>query len=179
MIDLKAYRDSVGVLARLNSDFVFHNNTAEHAAIVMEAIIRHAKERVRIFEDELCGDLLDKNELLLDSIEEKVGRRMRVDIVLQKNLGNRGKNERVTRLLSIADANPDYLVVRTASPAFVKSITEINGSLSFVSVGDKSSFRLENAAVPRKALCSFKGPVVAGLIAKKFDAQFSSCPAYV
>ncbi len=179
MIDLQAYRNSVDVLARLNSDFVFHNNTAEHAAIVMEAIIRHAKERVRIFENELCGDLLDNNELLLDSIEEKVQHRKRVEIVLQKNLGSHGTNKRATRLLNIAADNPDYLVVRTASPAFVKSITEINGTLSFVSVGDRSSFRLENAAIPRKALCAFRGPKVARLIAEKFDAQFSSCQAYV
>jgi phosphatidylserine/phosphatidylglycerophosphate/cardiolipin synthase-like enzyme len=176
------YKTALDVLAEQDSDFVFPNESSDHAALVMEAIISHSKEKVRIFEAELSGDLLNKNENLLAAIDNQVRSGVAIHIVLQDSREHSPDDANISHLKHLFKTYgaSGSMVVKKASNSFVSSMTSITGKLSYVTTGDCKSFRLEAAGSGRKAMCSFNRPNIIkslGLIGK-FDAELNTCDDY-
>ncbi|MBX2978553.1 MAG: hypothetical protein KF905_04590 [Flavobacteriales bacterium] len=171
------YKAALSLLAEKNSDFIFHNKNEDHAALVIEQIVRTAKDEIRIFEELLCGDLMDKNDDLLRALKDKLSSGKRVRIVI-KNGHINSSSSGVNELKKIAEKYTSLLEVKRASNDFIDSIKKINGGLVYVAVGDESSFRLEDASKPREAICSFNYPSVATVIKKYFDEKYGTCSSY-
>jgi hypothetical protein len=168
------YSRAIERLAFADSNFIFPNSNPEHASIVIETIVNFAKSRVRIFEDKLNGDLLDINDGILSSIEQKLENpSMQVEIVVRHRCDQRPRDMELIE--SLRQRYNDRFNIRLANSKFVEEIKKVFSDDIFFAVGDTKSFRLEKAdGGPRKAICCFNHDSIPARLAKAFDASFKS-----
>jgi hypothetical protein len=181
--DLDIYKEAVENLAESQSDFIFPNSNGFHAAVVLGAIVRHAKKRFRIYDDNLKGDIsseFDAYKEFLPALVKHVESGRNLQIVLRED------NERDSPIYKIVkDLHTKYkalICVRKASPSFRQLVKDTFDKDVNFAVGDDVSFRLEEYVDDergRKAICSFNQPSYAEKLNKIFDKEFADCETVV
>ena len=170
------YRAALEHLASTRSAFIFPNSNPEHASLVIEALVTNAQNSVRIFEEKLNGDLLDINPRILDAIREKTSKGVNVRIVIQD--GTTATVDSVNKLRELEANSAGRLEIRKASPEFIRNATRPDGGITYFTIGDESSFRIESSEAPRKAMCSFERPRIASTYLNQFDKGYANCAKY-
>ncbi len=176
---LESYKSAIESLAAEGSDFIFPNSSGFHAAVVLSVMIRHAKERFRIYDDELNGDLtghFDAFNEIIPSLFKHVKRGGTIEVVVRSGGVRESPIYEVLKSLAVMFKN--LVSVRVASPEFKKLAASIYEKDINFATGDDLSFRLEeyiDAPRNRKAICSFQQPEYAKELNEVFDKEFANC----
>ncbi len=173
---LDSYKKAVESLAISKSDVIFPNQDAEHAAIVISNIINHSDKEVRIFDDDLSGDVSDNSPELLAALRKAVIEDKKLVKILVKDDSH--KETKIYQLLSELIEVNDNLIVKKTNQKFIDSIRNAsqnivneNTMINF-SIGDKTSFRIEFPKNNRKAFCSFNNPEISKTLWELFESNF-------
>lgn len=171
------YIEAVRTLASNKSDLVFNNSTPKHAAIVLTTMLEYSKDEMRIFDDNLSGDITNHHPEFIVALQSfiKSGKKLKVVV---DNVA-RTDSKVYTTLQELNSCYPKTVEVRRSTEKFKKSIAGISkeSSPKNFAVSDDDGFRLEEqiGTDERKALCSFNNKNVAGKLKKAFDKEFAGC----
>ena len=171
---LEAYKEAVDFMARVGSPSVFPNMDRQHASFVMGALIRHAENRISIYEDKLDGDLCKLNPEIVQYLIDKIVDNVRVDFVIRDSTKQGSDIEILLEKLSVRE----NLTVCVASPEFQTAIEHEFGEHNRFAVVDGKGFRLETNIHERAAICSFNKPQRAQSLQQLFDRALSTCTTH-
>lgn len=179
--ELDKYREAVRDLAASHSSFVFLNDNANHASIVIETIIEFAQKEVLIFDDVLDGTVSDRSPSFLNTLRTAAKAGKTIHFVMERLL--EGSSNIEDALRALVRRYPMTVSVRRASQDFVDEVKRVREDLDIeekihFAVGDGQSYRLEFPRGARKAFCSFNDPVMAGKLSDVFIHWFEDCPEY-
>lgn len=174
---LESYKKAVKNLAISKSDVIFPNKDAEHAAVVISNIIEHSDKEVRIFDDDLSGDVSDNSDELLDAIKKAVIEDKKTVKFLVRDDSH--TTTKIYKLLSELAQSNENLTVKKVNQQFINSIRDaseqiVNENIMInFSIGDKTSFRIEFPNSKRKAFCSFNNPKISKTLCDLFESKFN------
>jgi hypothetical protein len=173
MESIEKYREAVENLAHIQSPVCFRNSNPHHAAIVMSTIINTSEKEIRIFDNDLKGDLTDIYPELGNSIESYVKNGKSLKIVLEKITTTNSNIYK--RLKKLSESYSHNVHIKIASPEFVESLKkELKGSYYFM-VGDNRAVRIQLTYDKRKAYCCFANYKIASRFINVFDLHFNDC----
>lgn len=176
--DLLTFKEAIRNLAELKSNFMFNNSNPDHAALVLTTMLEYSHKEFVIYDDNLSGDLANRENDFYYQLEGFVERNGRLKIVVDEV---KDKESRIYQaLVEMHKEHPERVSLRLASKDFQASVHELlihgvkHKDLNFA-CGDSTSFRLEADRGERKALCSFNRPDVASVLVSTFDKKFNTC----
>ena len=181
--DLSAYSKAVNELARAGSTLVFMNDSEDHAAIVIEAMIKHASKEILMYDGQLKGDVSGRSDTFLETIQEFVTtRKGTLRMVMDDDEFTGSPVESV--LLGLRAAHPERVDIRRASEKFIAEVDALRDEFRFNSpihftVGDARMFRIELPKGKRKGYCCFTNPIVSRELNKAFQRAFVTCKSFM
>lgn len=178
---LDEYRETVERLADARSPIIFQNDSPDHAAAVIETIIRHSKKEVFVYDKDLSS-LGERSSTFYGTLIEHVllsGRIFRLVIEPDADGLSAGAGI-LSRLALLA---PGAMDVRVQSDEFRNEIGRLCKRLKIddtvhYAVGDSRMFRLEFPSGARKAYCGFNFPSMALELRTPFEKAFDTCKPY-
>lgn len=178
-MDFEDFKIAVSNLARSKSDFIFNNSNPDHASVVIAKMLEVAESEFIIYDDDLSGDLANRNEELYDNLAQFVRKKGKLRVVVD-NVSD--SSNRIYKFISdLHGQYPENVSLRKSSEEFRKGINALtkeiypNESEINFACGDRVSFRVETVKNQRKALCSFNRPSIANHFWQRFDLNYSSC----
>lgn len=175
---IEDYKNSVQKLAELKSSHVFQNSNLNHAAIVIATMLEHSFKEFIIYDDNLSGDIADKNEQVYANLGKFIERGGRLRVVVDSV---QDKSNRVYKLLEeMHGLYPTRVDLKYASKEFVEAVKNLrinnqsDREINFA-CGDETSFRLETLRGKREAYCSFNKPEVAKVLGNVFNKYIENC----
>ncbi len=193
--NINRYKNVVERLAESKSNFIFPNSSHQHAAIVLENMIRYCDDEFRIFDIDLSGDITRYAPDFIQTIEDGARKKKIFKFVIVDN--SHRDTDICAKLATLSELFPDRVFVRLASEDFKKRMESVPKDVKLdeisiirldattqprqvnFAVGDKRSFRLEFLNNnERKAFCSFNNEFFPQLLVKAFDDGFKSCTPF-
>lgn len=183
---LKQYSLALDDLAKNNSTDIFPNKDGQHAAIAIAKILKYSKKNVVIFDDDLKGDIVSKDEIesFRSSVIDFVNRNGKLKIVISDKNEESDSKELKLFLEVLKKLFPEQVFIKLATQQFKVSMKEIyKEKINFV-VGDKNKFRLEKFGEnsteekTREARGSFNNEKIATELLNAFNQKYLDCPDY-
>ena len=134
----------------------FSNGAPIHASLILEAMFTFAKNKVRIFCEDLDSFVYDRPELVM-ALKQALTRNVIVEVLTQK------KPESIEFKKVIEDEKNGLAFIRTGTSDFVKNRPE-----NFA-IMDMKAFRFEPDKKDKKALASANEPLSVAIL----DSNFS------
>lgn len=182
--ELKVYEDAVLTLAEFGTDFVFQNDNIYHAGIVIKNIIKWAEKSIRIFDQDLRGDISETSDEFLPALRDAVVVDGKTLHVVVESKVNAGKMSRIYSLLqTLVAERPNQVIVKLANREFTDAVGEVRKAMRapqriHFTIGDEKMYRIELPLQSRKAFCNFNSKNIAGRLADVFEDKFEDCPNY-
>jgi hypothetical protein len=173
--NLENYKKSVEILALTESNLVFKNSNQYHANIVLTNIFKNSKKIIRIYDDNLSGDIADlDNQFMTELVEFTKNKDTVLKICIKEHCQI---NTFQTQIVNLSKSNPNKVYIKIASQEFRDSIANnFDSDLNFA-IGDEKMFRLEygdTEAKERKAFCSFNNEEYPIKLSRVFNNYFES-----
>jgi hypothetical protein len=172
-MDIHQYREKVEELAKTDSPIVFYNSSADHAAVVMQTIVKNAQKNIDI----LAGDLSSLNcqsENFIIPIVNFILSGGKIRILLDEVKGNDlPKNELFDALKAFQDLE-DYkekVQIRKSLTSITIKGSDSSEKIHFT-VSDSKAYRIENDTVNFTAKCCFNDPLQSQKLINTFDLVF-------
>jgi hypothetical protein len=158
MTELEQYRQNINRLAELNSDEIFNNAVAAHAAIIIETFFKFAKERVVILCHKLSSEVYNSPELIA-AAELAISKERHIQILTQQ------APEAGEFLEAARGWSPDFYSLRTAHQN--STLSEIKTNFA---VMDQKGYRFEPAGggQSQKAFACMNNPQLADSLFQLF-----------
>jgi len=162
--ELDDFKLSVERLSEDHTNKVFFNEGQKHAAIVLENILRSAKNTLCIYSGSLAAEVFDEKNLLSifqDRINEGD---LKIHVLVDKFVEEDKKSD----TYKFIQANKKIKIYQApgALRAMLKHI--FKDEICHFTVADNSSYRLETNTKEFKAACNFNDPVIGDRLAKIF-----------
>ena len=173
--NIQKYKQAVKNLADSESDFIFRNSSDIHANIVISNMLRVSNSEFRIYDDNLSGDIADKDADFYLNLEKFLASGRILKIVVDEV---KDKTNRIYMFLKEKKSMyPKNIFLSKSNESFKLNMTKIYEKPINCAIGDSKSFRVEflTEAKTRKALCSFNSPSVSSVLIKTFDKSFALC----
>lgn len=174
---MEPYKKAVETLAKASSNYLFNNSSHEHAAIVLATMINHTQKELRIYDDNLSGDIADKNEEFYQNLDKFIYAGKQLSIVVDKI---EDRNNRLMKTLSdLKSKFPSAVKIAITSEVFKTEIKNIfNKNINFA-LSDNKAFRIEEikdeSENTRKAIVCFNDTKNTTKILTVFDAYLNTC----
>lgn len=154
------YQDSIERLANKKENFVYDNESADHAAIVLSNMLRTTEREFFSFSGKFNGAVSDQENLLYQlHLYVESGKLFNLLLEELPEIGER--SAALTMLLEHSEKH-DNVRVKVASSRFIQYIENIfDGERLHFSTSDSRAYRLETDTEAFQAVCNFNGPSVA------------------
>lgn len=177
------YEKAVRNLAMNRDSLVFGNKGARHAAIVISTILDNSRDIVRIFANNMNGEISNLGGYYQSLTNfTTTGKRLLIVLDGLSDLGTPPKVENFSQTLRFIyeeSLRNNNIKLKFANEEFINTFTRISPKkdmLYHFTVGDESMVRLETDNKLHEApLCSFNNPRVARYLIDLFDNSFESC----
>ena len=178
-MQLNEYHKAIINLAATGSAAVFDNKGVDHAALVMSTIFDNSKSHVRIYANNMKGDISNKDAYrnsVLKFLESGKKLQIILDDATHINISEGGAMNTLSMLLKNFRQYSNFQV-HIASEDFKKELTSKakDKRLYHFAIGDSKMFRLELDASTHEAMCSFNSPKTAEVLEGVFENHFYSC----
>lgn len=144
---LEKYKESIEFLASENIDYPIPNHNEDHAAIIIESIIKHSKNRINIYCKNLNGLIMSKNKLF-ESLKNFLREGGEVRIVSDD------PSDCHKAFKDLNDLN-DNLKISKSSEAFKDLVKNKIENVEYFFLGDTRMSRLEYNNTNHAAICNF------------------------
>lgn len=175
-IVINDYLTAVETLAANRSPLTFENSKPENAAIVISRIFKYANNEVKIYDDSLNGDIINKHPSLPAEIINFFRRDGQLKMVLRK------ENNNLIPLFELLNDQYSHLMqIRLANSQFRQNIRDVFENDIFFALNDKKALRMETTeklTESRVAICSFHNPDPWKKLNNAFDRSFDDCRPY-
>jgi hypothetical protein len=163
--DTRAYRRLIRDLARMRLNARVSNGFPEHAAILFEAMFRHAKDEVRIFTGSLSTNVYGQKPLVraAERFLQRPGTSLKV---LFEEPADCDALQEHPLLVALNDEAAGALELRQAVGSYA-----VKGAKHFA-VMDDCGFRFEHDHDATQAIANFNEPDVARKLLGAFDSAF-------
>lgn len=178
---LRDYEDAVETLASEKISHLFRNSSPHHAAIVLTAMLKYAEEEMKIYDEDLTGDISDKNPSFYSELDNFVrSNKMLTVVVRNRTFMDCEDSESVSKIyLRLKDYTENYPNVKVclASDEFKEAIHNVFDTDVNFALGDDQSYRLE-LAKDRHAVCDFNNKERGKKLNDAFVSTISSCNSF-
>lgn len=150
ILDIKDYKNGVDYLASHKTSLVFPNPSVEHASIVLSAMFKYTNKRIDIYDKNLSGDVIYKDDTFLPNIISAIKRNVVINFYLKQNV----IHQEINRIIS----NKQNVRKIIVDKVFSNRLKTKLGADSFFAISDEVAFRLEkneSQEDKRNAICSF------------------------
>ena len=178
---ISEYRKAITSLSSSKSTLIFDNKGADHAAAVSGAIFRNAKSIVRIFANNMNGEISNKDDYYQAMCNYLYsGKYLYVIVDRDEHVGL--NNQALSRSIAFIRNNPQFkerVKFKAADDEFreiVKNRFNNDGNLCYFTLGDNSMFRIEMNNADHLAKCSFNNESIADLLVTMFMEAFERLP---
>jgi len=160
--ELDNYRQTVERLAELDSSEVFSNGRPEHAAIIFSTFLKHAKDRVVIFCQNLSREVFD-DPCVLSNLESALDRKVKVEILTQESPA-------ATNFLAKEKSWKEQgLPISLKTAAKGSPVAEVNANFA---VADGKAYRFEPKRVKVEAFACMNNPEAAADLVNLFGKMY-------
>lgn len=163
---MSVYSEHIEHLAANSIDEEFFNSNELHAEIVLTSMIRHAKQKVKIFSGNMCSDV-SNNPNYLNEIKSFLFDRKGTLEILFCDGKDRFKETEIYRILN--QFIPDQVQIKTT-----KTLLLFEDKPIHFTVADDTAFRLETDIEKRMARGNFHDPDSGQMLSKRFDSLFQT-----
>ena len=164
------YKNSIEFFAKNSESFEFENKGREHAAIVLQNMLKYSKTEFLIFSGCLDGDVADNVEFLFE-LEKYLESGKTFKLLLESDI-NSNKSEAL-KLVEKHSADSDNVKIKIASTSFLGEIKSLfEGEILHFSVADSKAFRLETDRKDFKAIGNFNDSIPSEALKGLFDTEF-------
>ena len=170
---IESYRETIEAWANERKSEVFPNKGAEHAAVVLGAILRNANNQVRIYAKNMNGEISKYDDYFngLKSFLNKENYSLKIFLDEIPQNESRAFNY----LKSVFPGN-NILEIKISTPEFRSAINKVlidpKIKVHFA-LGDDDIIRLETDSNTHEApFCSFNSPKTVNVLQKIFDLYF-------
>lgn len=173
---LQRYYDSVKMLADSKSESVFDNEGVPHAVIVLSTIFDKSLRHVRIFANNMDGEIGNEEEYI-NSISDYLlqrGGALQVIVNSDEYLKNNVKSKAIEHIKSLPQEKIKFRVAKDSFRKKIKETFDNKGELCFFTVGDSSMYRIETDNKTHRAKCCFNDVHTSEYLINLFDTAFSS-----
>jgi len=170
--DIK-YKNAIQDLANNRSKLSFNNSGPIHASIVISNIFKHSNDIVRIYANNMNGEISNHGDYLseLDSFLQS---NKRLWLILDKYPLQ--KSEAYNKIFT-ASQKSNKIQIRRSTADMTREIAYNFTQETHFITGDDTMFRIEYDNHMHQALCSFNNVKKTKKIIRTFDKFFDSCPA--
>lgn len=171
------YKEAIETLAKAKSDFIFNNSSPSHANIVLTTMLKHTIKEFKVYDDNLSGDIADKDNEFYETLRQCVENGKTIKIVVDKI---QSKENKIFSFLSeLKSQFKDFVYVSIASEEFKTNVTRLYDKPINFAVNDINSFRMEDVSLSglrqAKAICSFNNYEYSHKLERAFDLEFKNC----
>jgi len=164
--DIK-YKKAIEQLIQSESKLTFNNSGPSHASIVISTIFKNCINEVRIYANNMNGEI-SKIGTYLDDLKNYLEEEKKLKIIID-NIPN---NYSPAFELVSADKN---VQIKIASHEFKREVAFHYNPNTYFTTGDKKMFRLEYDNYGHQALCGFNNKSITIPLIGLFDKYFNNC----
>lgn len=161
------YEKSVNDLAQKNSNFTFENKGSDHAAVVVSAMLKSAKQSAIMYSGDLNRDVTS-NEKFSDALNEFLETGITFKLLLDRVPDEEEQSEALKKVL--LESERSHIIVKKISDDGKKHIENLGHFL----LVDSKSYRYETDAGEYKALCNFNDKNIGEKFLNIFNIAFES-----
>ncbi len=166
------YEKSVNDLANKDASFQFENRGANHARIVVTAILNSSKNIVYMYSGSLNSDVTEDENFLstLDGfLDKEITFKLLLDYLPKEN-------EQSKALKKVLDASTNaHVIVKKISKEAKKLLKDTGHFI----VADQKAYRYETDPSEYKALCNFNDKELSKQLIELFTLSFDLCEYYL
>ena len=166
------YEKSVNDLANKDASFQFENKGANHARIVVSAILNSSKNIVYMYSGSLSSDVTDDEDFLKtldDFLDKEITFKLLLDDIPKES-------EQSEALKKVLDASTNaHVIVKKISKEAKKFLKDTEHFI----VADQKAYRYETDAKEYKALCNFNDEELSKQLIELFTRAFDLCEYYI
>ena len=159
-----SYLEKIEFLASNAINEEFYNSNEEHAQIVLTAMVRYSKEKVRIFCGNMCTDV-SNDPKYLNEIKLFLSERRGFMEILFCEYKDHFKDQPIYKLLN--QYPQEQVKIKT-----INTLLMYNGKPVHFTVSDNKSFRFETDTLEKTARGNFYDPDSAKMLSEEFDKLF-------
>lgn len=165
------YRAILELLCKHDIAYQVVNSGPEHAAQLIGAIVRHSNKRVRVFANDMNGDISDaKGSTLVEDFKSAIARDVRIEVMLK------GVPDSSSKLIEVLRdgvlSKPGNVIVKMAPEPFVTRMIS-DDVANYFTLGDDCRFRREFDPVRHLASGNMNDPTEVTMLGKVFDSYFA------
>lgn len=166
------YRDAVKYYASTKDKQVFDNKGSEHAANVIENIIKYSNECVYIYSGFLDKEVADEKNLIKE-VTLAIKNNKKIYLFLER-LPEDNEESIFYKKLNEASHNNNNVTIKIATEDFENELSQTFKSATplHFAVNDNNAFRVEIDKELFKAKCSFNYPKYTSILIKIFTNHF-------
>lgn len=174
-MDFNEYKNAVELCARNHTDYLFHNEGAEHAVVILSNIFMNSQDRVRMASNRLINKEIVGNEEYRKALITFLNR---PNTYLDIMLTHAPTEEQVTEPKSIFFMlyyHPAYKDNRiTIKDSRGKTFMDKEHHPVNFCTGDSNMYRVETDVEKWRAIANFQDSNRTKLLTEKFDYAFNS-----
>lgn len=165
VLDFEAYDNVIKELADNESSFVFTNSNPRHATIIIANIFRTAKDHIRIFARNLCGEVSNGEYLIQLESFVKRGKKLTVKLEEKEESNN---SEAIKLILNLQKSFPSKISIGVVKDDALKQIKH-NSNIYHFTIGDERMYRFETDTENYIAVANFNDEHTCKELIKKFE----------
>lgn len=166
--DIK-YKNALDSLIEQNSNLTFNNSGPSHASIVISSIFRHSREIVRIYANNMNGEISRIGDYLKE-LDNYLNSNKILKVILDRTPKN--TSPAYDKIMNSISNNVE---VRIASQAFSREVAFHYTPTTHFVTGDDKMLRLEYDNFNHQALCGFNNHRLTSPLINIFDRHFNGC----
>jgi hypothetical protein len=167
------YEKSVNDLAKKNSSFQFENKGADHARIVVAAILKNATHTVFMFSGQLNSDVVDNDEFIQTLKTFLNNREITFKLLLEEIPSGENKSDALKLVLSASENA--HVIVKKITDDSKEYLKEFGHFI----VADTKAYRYETDLQGYKALCCFNDESISTRLKEVFSNAFENSEYYL
>lgn len=167
----REFDEAVDYYATIESEKSFENSNESHALSVFKAIFKTAQGKIRIYAENLCGDVSNSKEYVKELKDFLVKRKGYVEILLEEEPSKENLKKKPVFKMLRSLKNESYEIKHTPAKATLKYGDNSKTEINFTTGGD-TKYRIEYDKKNKKAWCCFNSEDITKNLNQLFDRFF-------
>jgi len=170
---MDSYRNAVKYLSENLIENEFSNKGPEHAAIVLEHMLKKTENEIRFFSGSFNQNVT-KDTYFMKELDKFLSSDKKFFLFLENIPTTSNISPALAKVMEYSVKYPDRIIYKKIPEAFINELKSRfqSGNVYHFTVSDSSSYRIEVDKMNYKAVCNFNDSNIALKLKEIFDNHF-------
>jgi len=170
---MDSYRNAVKFLSENSIENEFSNKGPEHAAIVLEHMLKTAKNEIRFFSGSFNQDVTKDTDFMRE-LDKFLSSGKKFYLFLENLPLQEERSSALSKVIEYSKKYPNNIIYKEIPKDFTTELQSRfqSGNVYHFTVSDDTSYRVEIDKSNYKAICNFNDSNIALKLKKIFDHYF-------